>query len=56
MPGQPIHRIQRGNNRQAMFFADTDYRFYHEAPKVAAVRYACAVHADVFITTGMCTC
>ena len=50
VPGQAIHLIQRGNNRQAMFFADTDYRFYHEALEDAAVRYTCAVHAYVFMT------
>ena len=24
----PLHVIQRGNNRQACFFAEEDYRFY----------------------------
>ena len=28
LPGVPLHLIQRGNNRQACFFADDDYRFY----------------------------
>ena len=28
LPGVPLHRIQRGNNRQACFFADEDYRGY----------------------------
>ena len=50
IPGQPIHLIQRGNNRQAMFFADTDYRLYHEALEDASLRYGCAVHAYVFMT------
>jgi len=50
IPGQAIHLIQRGNNRQATFFADTDYRFYHEALEDAANRYGCAVHAYVFMT------
>jgi putative transposase len=27
-PGIPLHIIQRGNNRQACFFADEDYHFY----------------------------
>lgn len=26
LPGVPLHLIQRGNNRQACFFADEDYR------------------------------
>ncbi len=28
--GCPQHIIQRGNNRQACFFADADYAFYLE--------------------------
>ena len=27
LPNVPLHIIQRGNNRQACFFADEDYRF-----------------------------
>jgi putative transposase len=50
VPGQALHLIQRGNNRQAIFFADLDYRFYHEALEDAADRYGCAVHAYVFMT------
>ena len=26
--GLPVHIIQRGNNRQACFFADDDYLFF----------------------------
>ena len=50
LPGQAMHLIQRGNNRQAIFFADADYRFYYEALEDAAIRYGCAVHAYVFMT------
>lgn len=50
VPGQALHIIQRGNNRQAIFFADADYRFYHEALEDASLRYGCAVHAYVFMT------
>lgn len=28
MPNVPQHIIQRGNNRQACFYADEDYQFY----------------------------
>jgi putative transposase len=28
--GVPVHLIQRGNNRQACFYHDEDYRFYLE--------------------------
>ena len=43
LPGQAIHLIQRGNNRQAVFFADTDYGVYHEVLEDAARRYGCAL-------------
>jgi len=50
LPGQAMHLIQRGNNRQAIFFADADYHFDYEALEDAAIRYGCAVHAYVFMT------
>lgn len=28
LTGVPLRLIQRGNNRQACFFAEADYRFY----------------------------
>ncbi len=46
----PQHVIQRGNNRQASFFAPEDYRFYLECLKDAADRHRCAVHAYVLMT------
>ena len=48
--GQPLHIIQRGNNRQAVFYSERHYRFYHECLSEAADRYGCAVHAYVFMT------
>jgi len=50
VPGQALHIVQRGNNRQPIFFAETDYRYYHEALIAAVDRYACDVHAYVFMT------
>lgn len=50
LPGQAMHLIQRGNNRQAIFFADADYHFDYEALEDAAIRYGCAVHAYVLMT------
>jgi putative transposase len=50
VPGQALHIIQRGNNRQPVFFSETDYRYYHESLIAAADRYACNVHAYVFMT------
>jgi putative transposase len=50
LPGQPLHVIQRGNNRGAIFFADGDYARYREWLAAAAEDYGCAVHAYVLMT------
>ena len=44
------HVIQRGNNRQARFYADEDYRFYLECLGEAARKYRVSVHAYVLMT------
>ena len=48
--GQPQHIIQRGNNRQAIFHTDEDYRFYLEKLSDAAKKYQCDIHAYVLMT------
>ncbi len=50
LPGQPLHVIQRGNNRQAIFFDDGDPARYRDWLAEAAVAYGCAVHAYVLMT------
>jgi len=50
IPGQPQHIIQRGNNREVIFAADEDYRFYLERLKEACDRHQCDVHAYVLMT------
>jgi putative transposase len=45
----PTHIVQRGNNRQAIFFADNDYRVYLGWVSEAAKRWSCAIHAYVLI-------
>ena len=50
LPGVPLHVIQRGNNRQACFFADEDYRFYLDWLAEYAVKCACVIHAYVLMT------
>jgi len=50
LPDVPAHVIQRGNNRQAIFFCDDDYRAYLHWLKEGAERYGCAVHAYVLMT------
>ena len=48
--GNPQHVIQRGNNRQATFFAEEDYRHYLDSLKEAAKKHDCAIHAYVLMT------
>jgi len=45
VPGQALHIIQRGVNRQAVFYADEDYRFYLEVLEESLQRHGCALHA-----------
>jgi putative transposase len=50
IPGQPQHIIQRGNNRQTIFAADRDYRFFTKAMVEAAAKFGLAIHAYVWMT------
>jgi len=50
LPGIPCHIIQRGNNREACFYAEQDYQFYLECLADACRRYGVAVHAYVLMT------
>ena len=48
--GLPIHVIQRGNNRQACFYAEADYQFFLHHLAELAKRVECEVHAYVLMT------
>ena len=50
LPSVPLHVIQRGNNRQACFYTDDDYRLYLEWLKCYAKDAECMVHAYVLMT------
>ena len=50
LPNVPLHLIQRGNNRQACFCADDNYRFYLGWLETYARDAGCAVHAYVLMT------
>jgi putative transposase len=50
LANQPLHVIQRGNNRQPIFFAEDDYRRYRDWLVEAAARHDCRVHAWVLMT------
>lgn len=48
--GIPQHIVQRGNNRQACFRDNADYRLYLHLLAVACSRHSCDVHAYVLMT------
>jgi putative transposase len=50
LAGLPQHIIQRGNNRQATFFTEEDYRFYIDCLLEAKRKYGCLIHAYVLMT------
>ncbi|HCX33212.1 MAG TPA: hypothetical protein DHV08_06415, partial [Rhodocyclaceae bacterium] len=50
LPNVPLHIIQRGNNRQACFYAGKDYRFYLDWLREYADKSGCHVHAYVLMT------
>ncbi len=50
IPGLPVHVVQRGNNRQAIFFEQEDYPVYLSFVAEAMDRYGCTLHAYVLMT------
>ncbi len=50
VPGQPLHIIHHGNNRQAVFFGEDNYHRFLSDLTQAAGNYRCAVHAYVLMT------
>jgi len=50
VPGVPIHVIQRGNNRQACFYAEEDYQCYLDWLEEYSTATNCAIHAYVLMT------
>jgi len=50
LPGVPQHVVQRGNNRQACFFNDSDCVFYLKTLLEACQKHQCALHAFVLMT------
>ena len=49
-PGCAQHVIQRGNNREACFYNEADYKAYLSFLKEAATKYQVAIHAFVLMT------
>ena len=47
------HVIQRGNNREACFYDEGDYKAYLSFLKDAAIKYQAAIHAFVLMAKSM---
>lgn len=50
LPNVPQHIVQRGNNRQAIFFHEDDYGVYLEYLREALLKNACKLYAFVLMT------
>ena len=50
IPDTAQHVIQRGVDRQAIFFQPDDYELYRRSLLTAARRYGCRIHAYVLMT------
>lgn len=50
LPCVPVHVVQRGNNREACFFAVEDYQFYKELLAEGLRRYGAKLHAYCLMT------
>ena len=50
LPGFPQHVMQRGVNRQAVFFQPGDYELYRQALAESAEQSECQVHAYVLMS------
>jgi len=48
-PGYPQHVVQRGNNRQAVFFRSNDPALYLGLLRAAAIEHHCRIHAYVLM-------
>src|SRR6266700_2824605 len=50
LPDQPLHVIQRGDNREPIFFCEDDYACYRDWLVAAAADHGCSIHAYVLVT------
>ena len=50
IPDIPQHVIQRGNNREPCFYAESDYRYYLDTLREAIEHNTCKLHAYVLMT------
>ena len=53
LSGVPAHVMQRGHNREPVFFEDVDYREYLKILKKVSDHYQCQIHAYVLMTNHL---
>ncbi len=53
LPDVPTHVVQRGNNRDPIFFEESDYHSYLEWLEAGVTKYHCKVYAYVLMTNHM---
>ena len=46
----PYHIINRGNNRQPIYFAEEDYLFFMDSLELAKEKYPCRIYSFVLMT------
>ena len=49
LPGIPQHVVQRGNNRQASYFAENINNFDHLTPSIGAYRAQYCYNSDIIL-------
>ena len=50
IPGEPLHIMHRGNNRQDIFQREEDYFRFLDTLKASLKQYDCDLHAYVLMT------
>ncbi len=50
VPGEPLHLMQRGNNRSPVFLAPEELKTYRALLQTATADAGCAIHAYVLMT------
>ena len=50
LPDIPVHVVQRGNNRDACFFCEDEYRYFLDRLREGLGRFGVALHAYVLMT------
>ncbi|MCA1854266.1 MAG: transposase, partial [Beggiatoa sp.] len=50
LPDTPVHVVQRGNNRDACFFCEDEYRYFLDCLREGLGRFGVALHTYALVT------